>query len=344
MQKTLTVKKTSIKHYGVNDLWDAYDTPQTFYLHKQGDTLRVAPTKLSGFETVAHGTRGKILDTLDTVTRSLEGARTLPCKGKAGRIVRSGRLFGAELELTRGRTLLSRVPLQAQGFELKRDGSVNGDSLELTTPPLSGTSAEYVFANVVTPALVDSKTDTSCGLHVHVDARDYKTLASKGKHAPIVRLTALYMALQPFMLSLVPLSRRSNTYCKTMNSARHLERLAGALDTKDTDTVRSAFDYVVSHVCASDRYQWYNLVPWFREGHYEVRLHSGTHDTRKVLEWANLHTLLADGAMQKWFTTDDMRTMHSQGSLKTLDLLAERLRLTPASVTYWRGRISRFNV
>jgi hypothetical protein len=285
------------------------------------------------------------MQALDEQYAKLTNERTIPAKGKAGRIVRSARLFGAELELTRGGETIRKHINLAGGLNLKRDGSVNGEALELTTPPLSGTSAEYVFNNVLTKALRDSKTDTTCGLHVHVDARDFQRQVQKDNVRAFLRLTATYLALQAFMFSIVPHSRRSNNYTKRIEgNVRTFLRLRDALASGDEATQKSAYWHVQRDVCGDDRYQWYNLVPWYREGHYEVRLHGGTHDTRKVLEWANLHTLLADSAMHKWIPDAELYEIaNGAGNLRVLEILTERLRLTSASTTYWRGRISRFN-
>jgi hypothetical protein len=338
MEKQITLKNNTVMVTGAGELLNegtrytaTYDT-----LRKSIDVYNGTRSPRHNEKLVARGTRGQVMDALDAYRAKLENVRMIPAKGKGGRIVRSGRLFGVELELTRGGETIRKHVKRASGLTLKHDGSVNGESLEITTPPMSGSTAEYVFNTVLADAVTDSKTDTSCGMHIHVDARDFARLRQLGKHEAFVRLVRLYASVAPFMKSVVPHSRRENSYTRLWNARGVFETLS-RLPTDDARV------YIQNDICQDDRYQWFNLVPFYKEGHYEVRLHGGTHDTRKILEWANLHTLLADGAMHKWFTLEDEKTMLESGSLRTLEVLTERLRLSPQSVTYWRGRISRFN-
>lgn len=289
------------------------------------------------FRILFRGTRGRALDFLDKHREKTERTFTLPSKGKKGRIVRSSRLFGIELELTRGGSTIRKEIQSIPTLQLKHDGSVDGEALELTTPPLSGTTAEHVFHNYVDKATKDAKTNRSCGMHIHVDARDYRTrYVEKEQVWALADLVSVYLSLQKFFFSVVPLSRRSNSYCMERDT-KDIDRLRGFSDESYTR------DYLGVHYGQGSRYYWLNFLPWFREGHYEIRLHGGTRDPRKILEWANIHTGIADAVLRRKFSKQDIDELRTTGSLRALEILTDKLKLSDASVAYWRGRITTFN-
>lgn len=99
-----------------------------------------------------------------------------------------------------------------------------------------------------------AKVNKSCGLHVHLDARHLNSDQVKAKGVNFERAL-------PVMLSMVPKSRRSNTYCKPS----------------------------VSNLNGS-RYHAVNLTAFSKYKTVEVRLHSGTTDFTKIFNWAVLMT------------------------------------------------------
>jgi len=336
MQKTITLRKACV-NVCTHDRDSKYNTA---ILPARG-TVRIIPEGyVSGVRVLARGTRGKVLDAVDKYVESVECPVTIPTKGKRGRIVRSGRLFGVELELIRGKQLLREHAQRADGFVLKGDGSVDGEGNELVTPPLSGTSAEYILPRVLIPATENASTNTSCGMHIHIDARDYKELCKKGKYIQFIRLVCLYMALQPMMFALVPRSRRNNSYTKRTDARAHIVKLCALVASGELDT---ALHYVKYEICNGDRYQAFNLAPWYQEGHYEYRLHSGTHDTRKVLEWANLHTCIADYAMRNKVTEKQLLALYDAPARATIDTVCDMIKASAESRAYLLGRFTRFN-
>lgn len=99
-----------------------------------------------------------------------------------------------------------------------------------------------------------AKVNKSCGLHVHLDARHLTSEQVKAKGVNFERAL-------PVMLSMVPKSRRSNTYCKPS----------------------------VSNLNGS-RYYAVNLTAFYKYKTVEIRLHSGTTDFTKIYNWAVLMT------------------------------------------------------
>jgi len=97
-----------------------------------------------------------------------------------------------------------------------------------------------------------AKVTKRCGLHIHLDARHLSSDEVKAAGKRFDRAL-------PLMLSMVPPSRRQNSYCKPSVSSL-------------TDS----------------RYHAVNLTSYYRYKTIEVRLHSGTTDFSKIMHWAHL--------------------------------------------------------
>lgn len=95
----------------------------------------------------------------------------------------------------------------------------------------------------------------TCGLHIHLDQRD----VINNKKELGARLMRLNQAL-PLLTSLVPQSRRNNTFCRT-----------------DRSKMRN-----------KDRYMAINTRSLRKFSTFEIRLHSGTTDFLKISNWIKL--------------------------------------------------------
>ena len=156
----------------------------------------------------------------------------------------------------------------SQYVQLKRDGSIaydDGDNerdLELCiVAPLS--LYQDVLAKCCNAlAEVGAVVNKSCGLHVHLDARN------RNAETVLKRL----IKAQTLLYQIVPKSRRTNTYCKKTNANTSVE------------TQR-------------DRYRAINGTAYRKYKTIEVRLHSGTVDFTKINNWIILLHLIIDSAL-----------------------------------------------
>lgn len=155
-------------------------------------------------------------------------------------------------------------------WKIVSDASVNGrpNGMELVSPPLSGTEG-FRQVQVVSEVLVrlGCKVDVKCGLHVHLDATDLTVDAWKS----IVRTYTKYEA---HFDSMMPVSRRANTYAKTMSQAR-----LSLLDA--CPTIRD----IAMNVFYGDRFYKVNAQSYLRHGTIEFRQHSGTVEAQKIIPW-----------------------------------------------------------
>lgn len=105
---------------------------------------------------------------------------------------------------------------------------------------------------------LNAEVNASCGLHIHYDMR--------GRTEQEVQLIGdkLEKCL-PIMYKLVPKSRRSNSYC---------EQRVSSFNENDSD--------------GRERYAAINLTAFRKHGTLECRLHSGTTNFNKIINWATL--------------------------------------------------------
>jgi len=93
----------------------------------------------------------------------------------------------------------------------------------------------------------------SCGLHVHLDARESTCRNAKAMYARL-------MKVQELLLQMQPVSRRSNQYCKKSKP----------------------------NFYGNERYRAVNPTAFRKHGTIEVRCHSGSVDAGKITRWVYL--------------------------------------------------------
>jgi hypothetical protein len=148
----------------------------------------------------------------------------------------------------------------ANMLTLTRDGSVTSNStidgaeLKICAP----ISKMIACVSEVTKILAVNgcSVDKSCGLHVHLDARNDDVRAMFDK----------LLDQQSTLFALVPSSRRDNQYCRP--------------------TARKDF-------CKGSRYKTINSLSFRKYKTLEVRLHGGTIDPNKIINWITLLTTIA---------------------------------------------------
>lgn len=158
-------------------------------------------------------------------------------------------------------------------WKVVSDGSVNGNgAMELVSPILRG-EAGFEQVAVVCRVLnrLGAQVNRSCGLHVHVGARELSIKALR-------RLAIFYAQHEDVIDNLLPVSRRGanagNGYCCT-NKNTNLAALA---------TARDAMGVAVA-VNGGGRYAKLNFTAFRRHSTVEFRHHSGTVDGAKVIAW-----------------------------------------------------------
>jgi hypothetical protein len=171
-------------------------------------------------------------------------------------------------------------------FNITSDGSISSDSeedgIEFVSKPMRGDHlfheidkiCSFLFEN-------DFRVNRSCGLHVHIDARDlfYKDL--KG-------ISMVMNSFERVVFSMMPKSRYSSNWCKRMAMNKNMIR-----------EINSNKDFIHSWYNSCDespsmgkyneaRYHGLNLHARVYLGTIEFRYHSGTNNPTKIKNWITI--------------------------------------------------------
>lgn len=209
--------------------------------------------------------------------------------------VKSQRTFGVEIECDLGECVSSDIP---KACGIVEDGSIDGDNAyELVTPPLGGKDGEKWLADLSSVLNKNGVSiNKSCGLHVHLIAEDFK-----GSYTKLRNLVLFYYSLQDVMFSMVPYSRRNNNYCRKIESVINMQAVKGVYSLESfekafygTNNLRD-IEHAKGGKYCDKRYAFLNIHNLFYTGKtIEIRNHSGTIQSSKILPWVNLHALILD--------------------------------------------------
>lgn len=153
-------------------------------------------------------------------------------------------------------------------FKLVPDGSLTGhNTAECVTPALKGNTAGFKALENCCRALcrVGARANSSCGVHVHIGAKD---LSDQEYCNVFVNYKRLEQAIDTFMSH----SRRANS-C----------RWARTLTDHDLESCQGRGD--VLSCLASDRYHKVNPCSWGRHRTIEFRQHQGSVNYKKISSW-----------------------------------------------------------
>ena len=190
------------------------------------------------------------------------------------------------------------------------DGTTGDGGFEINTAPANGDALLDQINELGEALLVDGATmHTGCGLHVHVDARDYG-------YQDIRKLVTVYAAIEETLFAAVDPCRYSNGF--TIHCGpRYINGILNAsADTKllkkavvestygrdgMTTSGRRAPDfhaYRPQHRAGNRTYAL-NLHSWFLRGTVEFRIHHGTVDPTVITEWMTALAALLTAVNEK---------------------------------------------
>lgn len=238
----------------------------------------------------------------------------------------STRLAGVEWEYNsitdRGVNLLS-------GWKEDWDGRIHKDGscgYEAVTPPMAGDNIANCLSDLG-KALGYADADSSCGIHVHVDARDVSW-------QEMYKILHVYSKYEAFLYMLAGDWRIKNTYCKPCgteylsalgNTDRKLSIIGVAINSSN-DGVRDRMKH--SGISKKDcgRYRSLNIMPWLagrRKGKsdttIEFRLHGNSLDSSKVIGWTQLCVRLIDWCVKaSWSEINDLPKSALAGFIKVI--------------------------
>lgn len=216
------------------------------------------------------------LELLSTMTFGVELEFLLPNiisrAGMAERISRTGISCGAE----------SYNHITSSYWKITTDNSLSGgrdgSGAEIVSPVLRGAAGFDQLIQVCTILKANgARVNKSCGLHVHVGARDWQVSQFKN-------LVMLYAGGQGVIDTFMAPSRRgsANGFCQPISV--NYTRLNSA--TTVDEVARSFGQFPGSdHTRGSARYKKLNFMSFWQHGTVEFRHHQGTVEPDKTLQW-----------------------------------------------------------
>lgn len=216
---------------------------------------------------------------------------------------RSRRFISAEIEVNScGRGTGFMKAIHKWGAAVVRDGSVP-EGFEINTSPASGDSY-YEQIKEITDALNKQRSEVggNCGLHVHVDARDFNFYDMR-------RLVILYRGVEMGLFGIVHVSRYNGQYSRVCGE-KYYNAIKTAKVPKEFKSKFLTNIYGQTGISTSrrelarqkyhgSRYNAMNLHSWMYRGTIENRMFQGTTQFDDIYNWGFLNASILDFAMNR---------------------------------------------
>ncbi|MCK9371103.1 amidoligase family protein [Candidatus Dojkabacteria bacterium] len=228
------------------------------------------------------------------------------------------------------------------------DGSITPDNdfakgIEFKTLPASGKvlvknirllSKELKKANF--------KVNQSCGLHVHIDCRKIKDKPQK-----LSNMILTYYAFEDILYSMLPKSRWNNQYCKPLFTDYIKQDLKGkTIDRLGKKWYKSEYyEGNADDHSHSSRYHDFNIHSIFYRGTLEVRMHSATINSEKILNWIYLLLKIKKWALNNYDEKIIQKALKLNSNKDKYSLFIKTFKLNnnPKLKKYIEKRIKKFN-
>lgn len=226
---------------------------------------------------------------------------------------------------------------------------------EAVTAPMAGDHIERILTSLGEAFRSSrAKANDSCGIHVHVDARDLMW-------SDMEKLLRLFSHIEPVMFALGGQNRQGNHYC-----ARSGEVFRNVLLSADRKGAILSLVENGSHVSAlrgreigkrriskkaGGRYRSLNICPWLARMRYgkdrvpdctvEFRLHKNTLDAKRVIGWTQLCVRIVDFVARA--SASEVDAVCRMSALRALVAVApESKDWIVARLREWRKATSRY--
>lgn len=245
-------------------------------------------------------------------------------RGELTKEYRFNKLIGIELEVEGLNEIKNgslTIPTEiTKSWNLKQDGSLTeSGGIEFTTCRLSGNAIKEEVERLTT--WLNEKTNATisknCGYHLHINCKDITD-------TQVRQVFLVYNQIMPYLRLMVSPSRRNNEYCSQIYFEDAI------LD--DTNVKRYS-----DSKFTTDRYRDLNLCSLQKYGTIEIRLHQGTINAEKILNWVKINLEIYNYATK----IDIKRAINFKGSIKSLlNILRHDVKLQ----NYYKKRVIEFEM
>ncbi len=218
-------------------------------------------------------------------------------------------------------------------FDMVDDGSLSGigEGMEFRSSPMQYEElSDQVNYLCNTLANYSVETNKTCGLHVHMSNEKFFN------EKYIKRLVYVWVAIEDVLLATQPQSRFNNSYCK-----RYL--LQFLHDSKSERKFPKGKDALIDELERNDRYYSLNLSALEKHGTIECRLHAGTINAEKIIQWVTLLQAIYSYALTEAYDKKTIdRLFKMPISSEKVEAVFTMLGLSEATATFYRARIDKF--
>jgi len=267
-----------------------------------------------------------------------------PVEGDAFVLNKFERAVGVEIETIGNHSdFISLLP----DFRVTSDGSISdtGDDegFEFISKPMRGDHLFFEIDNICSH-LIDNSfwINRTCGLHIHIDARDLFYEELKG-------IALVARSFERVIFSMMPKSRNGTNWCKHMQMTKNEIKRIDSNEDFIEKYYESCGEYPSMDKYNDARYHGLNLHARVYLGTIEFRYHSGTNNPTKIKNWITICQSIVqkgielgkvmDEAPEDW----DSKTnkLMNEGELGLADFI-DILELHDIS-QYIVGRVRKFN-
>lgn len=200
------------------------------------------------------------------------------------------------------------------------DGSLSEGGIELVSPPLHGLKKRRQWLSDTCGALLGLvRVNRTCGVHVHIGLKSpaeswgYDGVMRWSTAKQIAAKTAvLYTLFQGAFNSVVPPSRRNNSYARTMHWAPASILTALERDRRDEE---DAWTNLYHTMIEESRYYCVNVQSLRKYGTIEFRQHAGSVNPTKLDAWTQLLGVLV--ARAESITHDEVKALLAAWNSRT---------------------------
>ena len=259
----------------------------------------------------------------------LSGARFVRCVSK--------RKYGVEIEAMRSEGD-AHLPSNRFGvWTQMTDGSLGESGREYVSPILQGDEG-FEEIDKFTAILREwgYSVDRKCGLHVHIDGRDFSCAEVK----TLLKITRYF---EPILYAMLPTSRHEGTYSVPLEDFPKSRLRIGAADEEALKKIwygrKKGKTVDLNSKYHHSRYYGLNIHSWFYRRSFEFRYHSGTLNPFKITNFIMICQAIVESAK----TVKKLRFPPETDFQNRFENFSAFLHLSPEIVSYIRERIMKFH-
>lgn len=257
-----------------------------------------------------------------------------------GSLIDVDRKIGVELEAVNVQSNIYLNDKLPNYVGIIDDGSLS-NGVEIKTPPSKQAELENVIKTTCkTMQEAELQANRSCGLHIHIDCSDIKNNLKT-----MQKLMLSFYYAENILLAMLPKSRLFNTYCKAITENYHLSDFKSykTLDTKWYKSPKSIALNKMQNKYDSSRYTGANLHSVFYRGTLEIRCHSGTLNSGKILKWIYILLHVFNYALKDYKLKDLKKLQELDTFTKKLNYFCKLFKIKNSVKKYIRQRVIKFH-